>query len=176
MYSTAGIFGVLGKGNISWKKRLGRPHCCKTHWWLTLTQPGGWGGGRGTWYMLPSPFTLQSKTIWRRPRAILIRNENTGFNPFQGGGGGGGAHCALPPPQVNFLKYLKNALSYRVETFWLLKWTNFQKKHFQLSPPTLGYHSNAQSWRMFSNNIFQQFSSKISPELERFLLYLWRVS
>ena len=33
-------------------------------------------------------------------------------NPIQGRG----AHCA-PPPQVNFLKYLKNALSYRVETF-----------------------------------------------------------
>ena len=29
--------------------------------------------------------------------------------------GGGGAHCA--PPQVHFLKYLKNALSYGLETF-----------------------------------------------------------
>ena len=34
-----------------------------------------------------------------------------------------------PPPQVNFLKYLKNALSCRVETFWIFKWTNFQKKY-----------------------------------------------
>ena len=30
--------------------------------------------------------------------------------------GGGGAHCA-PPPQVHFLKYLRNALSYGLETF-----------------------------------------------------------
>ena len=43
------------------------------------------------------------------------------LNPIQGRGGGG----HIVPPQVNFLKYLKNALSYRVETFWLFKWTNF---------------------------------------------------
>ena len=30
---------------------------------------------------------------------------------------GGGAHCAPPPPQVHFLKYLRNALSYGLETF-----------------------------------------------------------
>ena len=35
----------------------------------------------------------------------------TEFNPIQGRGG------HIVPPQVNFLKYLKNALSYRVETF-----------------------------------------------------------
>ena len=31
--------------------------------------------------------------------------------------GGGGHIVPPPPPQVNFRKYLKNALSYRVETF-----------------------------------------------------------
>ena len=58
------------------------------------------------------------------------------FNPIQGRGGG--AHCAPPPPQVNFLKYLQNALSYWVESFLLFKWTNFQKNHLVfncLRPP-----------------------------------------
>ena len=52
------------------------------------------------------------------------------------------------------------------------KWGNFhkQKNTFQLPPSTLGYHSNAQSWRVLLNNIFRQFSSKSSPELF-FLLF-----
>ena len=56
------------------------------------------------------------------------------INPIRAGGGG----ILCPPPQVNFLKYLKNALSYRVETFWIFKWTYFQKRYLVfncLRPP-----------------------------------------
>ena len=36
-------------------------------------------------------------------------------------------HIVPPPPlKVHFLEYLKNALSYGLETFWQFKWTNFQ--------------------------------------------------
>ena len=79
-----------------------------------------------------------------------------------------GAHCA-PPPQVNFLNYLKNALSYRVETFWLSKklMNLFSRTIFDFNlPPTRGYHSYIQRLRMFLNDIFQPFPCKISPELE----------
>ena len=58
------------------------------------------------------------------------------LNPIQPGGGGGGTLC--PPPQVHFLKYLKNALIYGLETFWQFKWTKFQNKNLffnRLRPP-----------------------------------------
>ena len=47
----------------------------------------------------------------------------------------GGAHCA---PQVHFLKYLRNALSYGLETFWQFKWTKLKNKNLffnRLCPP-----------------------------------------
>ena len=48
----------------------------------------------------------------------------------------GGAHCA--PPQVHFLKYLRNALSYGLETFWQFKWIKLNNKNLffnRLRPP-----------------------------------------
>ena len=78
-------------------------------------------------------------------------------NPIQPRGGG---ECILPHSQVHFLKYLKNCFSYGLETFWKFKWTNFQSKIFQPPPPTLGYHSNVQSWRTFLKTHFGNFHAK----------------
>ena len=96
------------------------------------------------------------------------------LNPIQGRGGGG--HIVPPPPPGKLSKISQERLELRSWNFLTFQMNKFSKNPFgfQLSPPTLGYHSNAQRWRMFSNNIFQQFSCKISPELERFLVYLWR--
>ena len=95
-------------------------------------------------------------------------------NPIQGRGGGG---RAPPPPPGKLSKISQERLELQSWNFLTFQMNKFSKNAFgfQLSPPTLGYHSNAQRWRMFSNNIFQQFSCKISQALERFLLYLWRV-
>ena len=95
-------------------------------------------------------------------------------NPIQGRGGG---HI-VPPPPGKLSKISQERLELQSWNFLTFQMNKFSKNAFgfQLSPPTLGYHRNAQHWRMFSNNIFQQFSWKISPELERFLVYLWRVS
>ena len=43
-----------------------------------------------------------------------------------------------PPPQVHFLKYLRNALSYGLETFWQFKWIKLKNKNLffnRLRPP-----------------------------------------
>ena len=42
------------------------------------------------------------------------------------------------------------------------------KIYFQPPPPTLGYHSNVQSWRMFLKSAFRQFSCQSLPELDVF--------
>ena len=50
--------------------------------------------------------------------------------------GGGGGH--IVPPQVHFLKYLRNALSYGLETFWQFKWIKLKSKNLffnRLRPP-----------------------------------------
>ena len=50
--------------------------------------------------------------------------------------GGGGGH--IVPPQVHFLKYLRNALSYGLETFWQFKWIKLKNKNLfsnRLRPP-----------------------------------------
>ena len=76
---------------------------------------------------------------------------------------GGPTLCPSPHlPQVHFLKYLKNALSYGLETFWQFHWTIFQHKKFIFLPPllTLGYHSNIQSWRMFLKMHFGSFHAQ----------------
>ena len=89
--------------------------------------------------------------------------------------GGGGAHCAPPPlPQVNFLKYLKNALSYRVETFWLLKWTNFQKKHLVfncLRPPVVTI-ATPKFDGCFRTTYFNSFHAK-SPQNSKVFCYIY---
>ena len=49
---------------------------------------------------------------------------------------GGGGH--IVPPQVHFLKYLRNALSYGLETFWQFKWIKLKNKNLffnRLRPP-----------------------------------------
>ena len=52
---------------------------------------------------------------------IFLRTSPLTLSQLGGGGGGGGGegaggHIVPPPPQVHFLKYLKNALSYGLET------------------------------------------------------------
>ena len=73
--------------------------------------------GRST---MCSPFAFWStkKLVWDR------------VNPSQPGGGG-----IVPSPQVHFLKYLKNGLSYGLETFGKFKWTNFQNKKLIFNRP-----------------------------------------
>ena len=49
---------------------------------------------------------------------------------------GGGGH--IVPPQVHFLKYLRNALSYGLETFWQFKWIKLKNTNLffnRLRPP-----------------------------------------
>ena len=44
----------------------------------------------------------------------------------------------IVPPQVHFLKYLRNALSYGLETFWQFKWIKLKNKNLffnRLRPP-----------------------------------------
>ena len=51
---------------------------------------------------------------------------------------GGGHIVPPPPPQVHFLKYLRNALSYGLETFWQFKWIKLKNKNLffnRLRPP-----------------------------------------
>ena len=58
------------------------------------------------------------------------------FNPIPTRGGG--TLCPPPPPQVHFLKYLRNALSYGLETFWQFKWIKLKNKNLffnRLRPP-----------------------------------------
>ena len=98
------------------------------------------------------------------------------INPIQGRGGGG-AHCAPappPPPQVNFLKFLENALSYRVETFWLLKWTNFQKKHlvFNCLRPPLVTIAMPKVDGCFRTTYFSSFHAK-SPQNSKVFCYIY---
>ena len=74
---------------------------------------------------------------------------------------------------VHFLKYLKNAVSWRLETFWQFKCLNFEYKKvfFQPPRPALSYHSNVLSWRPILNSTFQQLSCKSSAELEVFCYF-----
>ena len=46
-----------------------------------------------------------------------ITSTNSGHSLTLSQPGGGGGHIVPPPPQVHFLKYLRNALSYGLETF-----------------------------------------------------------
>ena len=80
-------------------------------------------------------------------------------------GGGGGAHCAPPPTPPGTLPQISQE---RLETFWQFKWANFQKKNFKTPPPTLGYHSNRQSWCLFLQNTYRQFLCSRSRELDVF--------
>ena len=90
--------------------------------------------------------------------------------------GGGGAHCAPPPPQMHFLKYLKNALSCRLETFWQFKWTHFQnKKIFSTASPPLVTIATSKVDACL-NNTFRQLSCPKLIWTRRLLLFQWRVS
>ena len=93
-----------------------------------------------------------------------------GLTLSQPGGGGGGGHCALPPP-----KYISSNIS---RTPWAtdLKLSDnlndliFNTKIiFQPPPPTLGYHSDVQSWRMFLKTHISSCHAKL-PTTRRFWL------
>ena len=81
------------------------------------------------------------ETRWRERKSVrrrinLLAYRYYTFNPIPTGGGGGGTLC--PPPQVHFLKYLRNALSYGLETFWKFKWMKLKNKNLffnRLRPP-----------------------------------------
>ena len=91
-------------------------------------------------------------------------------NPIQGRGGGG----HIVPPQVNFLKYLKNALSYRVETFWIFKWTNFQKMYlvFNCLRPPLVTIATPKVDACFRTTHFNSFHAK-SPQNSKVFCYIF---
>ena len=79
-----------------------------------------------------------------------------------------------PPPQVNFLIYLKNALSYRVETFWLFKWTNVQKVHsvFNCLRPPLVTIATPNVDACFETTYFNSFHAK-SPQNSKGFCYIY---
>ena len=90
------------------------------------------------------------------------------------GGGGGGTLC---PPQVHFLKYLRNALSYGLETFWQFKWIELKNKNLffnRLRPPLVTiatFKVDACFWK--------RISAVFMPKLTRtrcFLLLPWRMA
>ena len=80
-----------------------------------------------------------------------------------------------PPPQVHFLKYLKNALSYWLET-WQFKWSNFQNKYLvlnRLGSPLVTI-ATPKSTQVFWTTHFCSFQS--SPEIDVVLPFQWRGS
>ena len=91
------------------------------------------------------------------------------LNPISTRAGGGG-HCHPPPPPPPPPKYTSSNIP---RTPWAMDLKLHElifkaKKIIQPLPPTLGYHSNVQSWDMFLRNTFRQFSYKSSPELDFF--------
>ena len=101
-----------------------------------------------SWWLVSSDrlFRLASKSENKRKRyrvsfgqRIFTRHAHVSgyilFNPIPTRGGWG---TLCPPPQVHFLKYLRNALSYGLETFWQLKWIKLKNKNLffnRLRPP-----------------------------------------
>ena len=62
-----------------------------------------------------------------------------------------------PPEKIKFLKFLKNAMRYRFESFWPLNVVIFKtKKWIATVSTTLRYHSND----MLLNNMFRHFDAK----------------
>ena len=98
--------------------------------------------------------------------------STTALTLFRAGGGGG--HIVPPPPQVNFPKYLKNALSYRVETFWLFKWTNCQKKYlvFNCLRPPLVTIATPKVDACFRTTYFNSFHAK-TPQNSKVFCYIF---
>ena len=89
---------------------------------------------------------------------------------------GEGVHCATPPPptysNISRSRWFRDLkLSDNLNDLIC----NRKKLIFLAPPPTLGYHSNVQSWRMLLKNSFRQFSSESAPELKVFLLFPWSV-
>ena len=80
--------------------------------------------------------------------------------------------CPPPPPmaKVQLLKCLKNALSYRLATFWQFKLCNFQNKNLifnRLDPPLVTIATpkvDPSFWRAY----FGSFHAKAPTELEVF--------
>ena len=85
--------------------------------------------------ILHTVFTRRSVlkgTLRRDQKVIFVKSPISCLNPIPTRGG---AHCA---PQVHFLKYLRNALSYGLETFWQFKWIKLKNKNLvfnRLRPP-----------------------------------------
>ena len=129
-------------------------------------------GERVLWF--PVLCSTQTAVIFRRSSQCSRPGKLATVNPTQGRGGGG--TLCPPPPQVNFLKYLKNALSYRVETFWLLKWTNFQKKNlvFNCLRPSLVTIATPKVDGCFRTTYFNSFHAK-SPQNSKVFccIYYW---
>ena len=121
-----------------------RVHLCQTQWEHTLS------GFEGFLHV---------------PRPDLGKRCLTLFRA-----GGGGTLC----PQVNFLKYLKNALSYRVETFWLFEWTNFQNMHlvFNCLRPPLVTIATPNLDACFRTTYFNSFHAK-SPQNSNVFCYIY---
>ena len=69
------------------------------------------------------PLNILPGVNGQRTAGIIIEHETLHaltvltFNSIPTRVGGGGGLCPLPGPQVHFLRYLKNALSYGLETF-----------------------------------------------------------
>ena len=112
-----------------------------------------------------------------KKKSKMAKNSNQGdpaLTLFRAGGGGGGHIVPPPPPRVNFPKYLKNALSYRVETFWLFKWTNFQKKYlvFNCLRPPLVTIATPKVDACFRTTYFNSFHAK-TPQNSKVFCYIF---
>ena len=140
-----------------------------------------------TSHVLPASFLVRSTHL--AEDFLLQLNTQRFPESFPGTGrqteltlsqpGGGGTLCPPPPPP----RYTSSNIS---GTPWAtdlklsdnlndLNW-KIKKIIFQPPPPTLGYHSNVQSWRMFLKSAFRQF---LMPKLTRtrcFLLLPWRMA
>ena len=87
----------------------------------------------------------------------------------------GGTLC--PPPQVHFLKYLRNALSYGLETFWQFKWIKLKNKNLffnRLRPPLVTI-ATFKVDACFEKRISAVFMPKLT-RTRCFLLLPWRMA
>ena len=104
-------------------------------------------------------FEFWEAFAWKLPNCVLQKQESICTLLWYPRVGGGGwkrlfwgcklSHLTLsqprghivpppPPPQVHFLKHLRKALSYGLETFWQFKWIKLKNKNLffnRLRPP-----------------------------------------
>ena len=86
------------------------------------------------------------------------------------------ANFCPPPPPSRFTAYKTTRTPWGkdLKLSDILNDLVFKSKTFKWPPATLGYHSNAQIWRIFLSNIIRSISCKSTPEVD-FLLFPWGI-